>query len=537
MRVAVIGSGPSGWHATRALLDRNADVTVIDAGETLPPDRQELAAALASMPASDWPPDLIERARRNPTIGGGILPKKLLFGSDFIYAADRPFAPTHVLVGGRAPLPTFAQGGFSVVWGGASLPVDDCDIADWPIRRADLAPFYRRVLDDMPLSGGGGTLHEAFPAYTDHLGDLDPGGQGRSLLRDLDRVRDRLRSDGTFYGRARLAVHTEDTAYGSACVRCGLCFAGCPWDSIYSTAPRVRACAASGRIRYQQGLAVVDLEEGAQGVTLALMSTAGGAHRTERFDAVFVAGGPINSTRLLLSAGRRFNERVELKESQKFVVPMLRLSDAAEALEESTNTLAAVFYETKVPEISDHWIHVQMTSVNDLMLRHLQLQSGQRFSAVRPLLAPALRRAMFCWVALHSDHSSRVVLTLRPEGRNGVSTLDLDVDVRPAARRTARHVARALFRQALAYRSLMMFPTIKFSNPGSGTHCGASFPMRREPRDRFDSDVFGRPFGWKRVFVVDASVLPSLPATTTAFTVMANAFRIAASAPLPDNAA
>jgi choline dehydrogenase-like flavoprotein len=73
---------------------------------------------------------------------------------------------------------------------------------------------------------------------------------------------------------------------------------------------------------------------------------------------------------------------------------------------------------------------------------------------------------------------------------------------------------------------------IKFSNPGSGTHCGSSFPMRRIPSGPFDSDVLGRPFGWSRVFIVDSSVLPSIPGTTLALAAMANADRIASTAPL-----
>jgi choline dehydrogenase-like flavoprotein len=532
MRVAVIGSGPAGLHAAKALLGRGVHVIVIDTGETLPPERQEVADTLAASDPGAWPDDLIEAARRNPTIGGHTLPKKLLFGSDFIYAADRDFAPTRVLVAGRAPLPTFAQGGFSTVWGGASLPVDDCDIADWPVRRADLAPYYEQVLEDMPLTGGGGTLDRVFPPYTRRLGDLDPGAQGRSLLGDLDRARDRLLAMGSYYGRARLAVRTSADADGRGCARCGLCFAGCPWDAIYSTAPRIRALAAGQRVQYWQGEAAVDLAEKDDGVTVTLVSTSGGGRRLERFDAVFVAGGPINSTRLILAARRLFDQRIELKESQKFVLPMLRAADAPGALDESINTLAAAFYETKLPDISDHWIHVQMTPISDLMLRQLGLQSGQRLHALRSLLAPVLRRAMFCWVAMHSDHSSRVVLTLRKESRNGLNILDLDVIVRPEARRLARRVAYRLFRQGLTFRSMMLFPTITFSNPGSGTHCGGSLPMRKRPRDLLDTDIFGRPFGWKRVFVVDASVLPSLPATTTAFNVMANAMRIATTGPL-----
>ena len=41
-----------------------------------------------------------------------------------------------------------------------------------------------------------------------------------------------------------------------------------------------------------------------------------------------------------------------------------------------------------------------------------------------------------------------------------------------------------------------------------------------------ESDLWGRPQGWKRVHAVDATVLPSIPATTVTFSVMANAHRI-----------
>ena len=43
-----------------------------------------------------------------------------------------------------------------------------------------------------------------------------------------------------------------------------------------------------------------------------------------------------------------------------------------------------------------------------------------------------------------------------------------------------------------------------------------------------ESDLLGRPAGFRRVHVVDASVLPSLPATTITLSLMANAQRIAA---------
>jgi len=49
--------------------------------------------------------------------------------------------------------------------------------------------------------------------------------------------------------------------------------------------------------------------------------------------------------------------------------------------------------------------------------------------------------------------------------------------------------------------------------------------MSRNPQP-FECDLTGRPHGWSCVHAVDATVLPSIPATTITFSVMANAHRI-----------
>jgi choline dehydrogenase-like flavoprotein len=66
---------------------------------------------------------------------------------------------------------------------------------------------------------------------------------------------------------------------------------------------------------------------------------------------------------------------------------------------------------------------------------------------------------------------------------------------------------------------------LQIAKPGRGFHCGGSLPMRAQPGD-FETDTLGRVRGWSRVHVVDASVLPAVPATTITFSVMANAHRI-----------
>jgi choline dehydrogenase-like flavoprotein len=72
-------------------------------------------------------------------------------------------------------------------------------------------------------------------------------------------------------------------------------------------------------------------------------------------------------------------------------------------------------------------------------------------------------------------------------------------------------------------------PALRVGAPGRSFHAGGTFPMRQNP-GRFEVDLLGRPTGFSRIHLVDASVFPSLPATTITLSVMANAHRIGSEA-------
>lgn len=529
--VAVIGSGISGVFAAQALAGRGVRVTMLDVGEVLDEERSAIVARLRASPAAALSATEDELIRRNGSQGRGALPKKMHFGSDYIYAGDRPFAPLRTLVEGRAPLPTFARGGFSNIWGAAVLPPDSCDMADWPVSRADMEPHFRSVAALLPLCGGEGTLSLAFPPYTDRVGALDPGPQGALLLDDLKRAERRLLSLETLYGKARLAVHTRDAEGARACNGCGDCFIGCARGAIFSTLPMLDALVRRGSVRYRPGVAVDVVTEAAEGVTVDAVEVATLQRRRWQFDQVFLAAGPINTTRILLRSRGLYDHVVRLKESQKFVLPLLRWRAAKTAVEYRSPTLASVFLETKAPALSDHWVHLQIVPMNATILDGLSLGAAAK-SPLGRALAPALRRGMVAWCGLHSDHSSAVELCLRPARSDAPERLEVNVAVNPAARAQARQVGWDLFRKGRHFRTTFLPWLMRFANPGSGTHCGSSFPMRREPHALLDSDLYGRPFGWRRVFAVDSSVLPSIPGTTLGFSVMANAFRVGSTAPL-----
>ncbi len=529
MDVAVIGSGISGFAAADALARRGLRPVVLDVGEGLDPRRAGIVRKLRESRLDGLDPQDRALISENNTLDAGVLPKKLHFGSDYIYASGRDFAETLSKQGGRVAFPTFARGGFSNIWGAAALPTAACDMTDWPIARGDLDAYYRAVGAIVPMLDGGGTLSAAFPIYQKSTGVVDPGPQGRALLDDLEAARDRLAARSTLDGHARLCIHTANQPYseGKECVSCGECFVGCARGSIFSTVPLMSAWQAEGRIAYRSGLHVEQIRQSDGRAVVSAMDVATKSRVELPFDAIFLAAGPLNTTRILLRSALLYDKPVRLKESQKFAIPLVRAKPRPSAIEVPSVTLASAFIETKTESLSDHWIHVQVVPMNDMIAAATKLP----FSGVGGVFTqPILRRTMIAWCGMHSEHSSWVETTLR-EGKQG-DLLELDHGHEPAALSAAHTVAYDLFRKGLLFKTLFVPNIIRISNPGSGTHCGGSFPMRQSPKDQCDTDPLGRPFGWSNVYVVDAASLPSIPGTTLAMPVMANAQRIATVAPL-----
>ena len=96
--------------------------------------------------------------------------------------------------------------------------------------------------------------------------------------------------------------------------------------------------------------------------------------------------------------------------------------------------------------------------------------------------------------------------------------------------------ANSMFRQ-VALRMLKVAPKLDLwpilplaflSAPGKSYHFGGSLPHRLAPVDGpLTTDMQGRLRQWSRIHMIDASVFPTVPATTFTLTIMANAHRIA----------
>lgn len=514
----VIGSGPSGIACASALIAAGRTVTLLDAGLSLEPDREARRIRMATLDPGEWSPaDVL--ASRSVSASNGSFGAKLCHGSDFPYRAVQ--AGTVIDHGELGVRSSFAKGGLSNVWGAAVLPFRPEDTNDWPVGAVELERAHAAVLKMLPLAGMHDDLVRLFPLATN---DLDPPkrcAQIENLLADLKRHRNRLAEHGIVFGAARVAVRFSGGSLSESCNYCGQCIQGCPRDLIYSSRHTLAELLSSGKLTYIQHVVVEEIVEHERDVTI-FASREG---RRVRFDGerVYLAAGVFSSTAILLRSLGWYDRPVDIADSHYFMFPLLRLRATPNVLDERLYTLAQLFLEISHGSISPHTVHLQVYGFSNVVADMLEHKLGvvKKFFPRNALLG----RLLIVQGFLHSRHSGRIKAVLRRRG-NGVE-LELEGIVNPDAQDRVSRVMRQLRRLSPALRAIPLSSFLQTAEPGRSFHSGGSFPMARNPREG-ETDTLGRPWGWNRTHVVDATIFPSIPATTITQTIMANAFRIGA---------
>jgi choline dehydrogenase-like flavoprotein len=521
MSAIVIGSGPAGVAAAQALCDSGRRVMVIDAGDKIEAGRMSVFEALAGLEPEQWPPELAQRARDAFPVDIRQIPLKPAYGSLFPYALDDPDLP--ITCKGAETLPSLAYGGLSNAWGASILPFRRQDIEDWPVSLEELEPHYEAVLRFVPIAAERDELSEILPLYTDSPAALRHGPQTEMLLGRLRRHATALKAAGFHFGASRLAL-TASAGHPSSCRYSGMCLYGCPYGSIYNASHTLERLVRTGQVEYRGGIYVDRLTEGEGSVTIDFHQR-GRQSEMGRMTAsrVFVACGAISSTRLMLDSmgGARRSRR--LQDSQYFIVPMLTPRAARVSVTTQGNTLAQVFVELEDRHISEHTVHMQLYGYNDLMLSALARRLPLGPARLERVLQPLLGRLVVIQGYLHSAESPG--LTIHHEAE-GIRVVGEDGAI------GAARVRKLVRRLAAAGRHLGMFPIpglAQLGRAGKSNHVGGSLPMRHAPGE-LETDTLGRLPDWDRVHIVDASIFPSVPATTVTISVMANAHRIATAA-------
>lgn len=499
------------------LLSRGRSVVMLDVGTELEPELDARRARLAAGDPGAWVESEVQ-AYKAPQLSQaeGEIRR---YGSDFLVRDCAPSQdPPPDWLALRA---SFARGGLSNGWGAAVLPYRQEDLQGWPIAADDLAPHYREVARFMPIAGRPDALEALFPAQ-DMAGrqPLPASVQAAGLLARAERRRGELARMGVVAGAARQAAQ-------QGCQVCGLCLHGCPYEYVFKASQVLEKMIQTPRFAYRPGLRVTSFGEQADGVEVVCRREDGTAEIV-RGARLFLAAGVLQSSEIVLRSAAPQSE-VELLDSQHLFLPMLHLwRTAADPGRERRHALTQVFVELLDPAVSPFTVHAQLYTYSEFYALDMKRRYGARLPLAGPLFEALARRLIVWQVFLHSDHSHRIGLQLAPGSDKRRLRLIHNPAMAPAAGRARAALARAARRLGLA----VLTPASRLGAPGSSFHVGGSLPMRRRPSG-LESDRLGRAAGLSRVHVVDASVFPSIPATTITYSVMANAHRIAIEAPDP----
>lgn len=524
MQTIVAGSGPAGVSCAMALLRQGASVTMLDWGVELEDDRKTLLRSFQSRPFEEWSEGELATLKSGMAVDTKHIPLKLAYGSNFPYRDAPQFIPMETR--NNAIVPALAKGGLSNVWGGAVLPYRDADIQDWPIASADLESAYRSVLSFVDLVAVKDDLEEMFPLYSTRYHALKPSRQATSLFDDLRRHEAALKAEHFRFGASRLAMRAYAAQGRSGCIYCGCCLYGCPHELIYNATATLADLSQHAKFRYIGDAVVKRLVESGGRVRIWAESKKADRLFEWETERLFLACGPLATTRILLESMEVYDRPLTLRDSQYFLLPALRFSNVPQVVEEDLHTLCQAFIEILDETLSRHTIHLQVYTYNDLYRSVLQKQLGRWYSPFSCFANPFLGRLLTIQGYLHSELSPTVHVSLHRREKGEEPLLRVIRQEKPAAAKTIRLISRKLMANRKYLRFIPLSPWQQIGLFGHGFHTGGTFPMRERPGD-FECDTLGRPAGFDQVHLVDSTTFPSIPATTITLTVMANAYRIA----------
>ncbi|WP_313807083.1 GMC family oxidoreductase [Sphingobium sp.] len=304
--VIVIGSGISGGWAAKELTERGLRTLLIERGPKIVPgdDYPFEHKAPWEMPFRG----LGDRRRYERDQPVQQRSRNFDEGSAHFFVNDRE-NPYQTEAGTEFSwLRGYQLGGRSLTWGRAALRFSDFDFEenkrdghgiDWPIRYADLAPWYDHVERFIGVSGA----REGIDTLPD--GEFLPPFP-MNCIEEQAKARIESHFPGRKFIHTRSAVLTRDHNGRAACHLCGPCHRGCSTGSFFSSqSSTLPAAEATGRLTVMTDTIVagLDVDPATRRIVgVRTVNSQTGAHATLPARLVFLNASTLGSLHILLNS-------------------------------------------------------------------------------------------------------------------------------------------------------------------------------------------------------------------------------------------
>ncbi len=500
--IAVVGTGMSALGSILALLEAGFKPTVIDAGSLSDIEAPSKFRHLKDLQPENWSRTDISSLINTLNASTQGLPRKLSFGSSKAYGSV-----AELYSGERIPAYSHYLGGLSHVWGGSALVTPLEELRAWPIEPDEMARYFQKSLSVLPYAANSSNLDLHFGRPPINTG-LNISEKDKKYL---DKLKNNMRGN-VFVGQSRLLVHSSGK---NGCKYCGFCMTGCAYSSIFKSSEMIAQLVSLDKITLLENRVLHRISEKSGVVILELHDKINGAVISREFDKVYLGAGAAESSRIVLNSLKSI-QSVTLHGRGSCIVPLISINSKPMQWP-SVNTLPAIFIEFLEKKIGA-WTHIQMTNQNELVYK--------AFGFLKQGPVPKWRRYIAANVStlMINDNSQYGVVYTFTKSSNEPNKVLVSFSTKGSRVRFLLKAFKYTFKIAYA---LKIVPLIMFTKMNSQTyHLGGSFPMTANRTKVNETDKLGRLIDFENLHIVDSSTYPSIPSTTLAILLTANAWRI-----------
>lgn len=486
--IYVVGSGPSGVSISNSLIKQGLEVTIIDVG--------------------------IKINHINPENNSNKYNRKLVYGSAFAYKE----------FGIKEFSASYALGGLSNVWGASIYPFSNDEIKDWPINIEDLVSSYKHSSELFSIAANTEKKISFDKFSSKNIVNIKPSKQSTLVLNKIVNNSEILNKNGIKVDVSTLAFNLPSNKVNQ-CTLCGKCLEGCPDELIYNSNKTLESLKKNKNFSYIDNLEVTSLIESEKGVTILTKNHISKKQIEIHASRVYLATGVLSTAKILKNSFKKDIDQISIKASQYFIFPGFLFGN----LDKSNNidhSMSQLFMKITGPFLDAGDAHIQMYSMTDSLIN--QMSSKIKFlpNFLVNFLGKLMDRVVIFQGYLHSNEVNSRELQFVKSNPNQDDDLKIDnPNYDPLVRKKVRKILQKLNKHKTKVGFLVIPFLFSIGKFGYGFHVGGTFPMSKKPHGR-QSDIYGRPYGLKKIHIVDSSVFPSIPASTITYTVMANAYRI-----------
>lgn len=512
IKIAIIGSGPSGLAATLPFLEHQDkfDLTIISSGKSL--FTKEILSMQEHLRGLDRDEQHEFWEKKNKS-SKTLIPKKLFFGSSDIYknnendlkiSNDIEFDVSNSI------------GGLSNVWGANVSGFSKSDLTNYHNDNNYLRSELNLITKKFSISGFNDDIDKNSNQILNYNKEpLKYCYQAKEIISSYNRYRNYFKKINLRIGFSKLAVKSGIEKKIGNCDNSGLELYGCHQNSIFNSFFQFEKI--NKIFNLIEGTFVHEIKYREDGLSVAIRNKEGSSKL--HFDKIIIAAGTIGTSKLALKLLKKHKvNSLVIKDSQKYFFLYFTLFKAKKNEEKNIIGLSQIFMQT---EIDDHTFHFQLyhsllqlrdtiRNFSNIKISNFIIKSFNFFFS----------RIMIGVVYFPEEISHRMKLNYEDNGTFSITKLKND-------KFSFKYIFLLYIKLTKIFFKLKCLPLPIFikSKVGVSQHFGSSLPESKS-KDLGNVNLDGELIPFKNIYIADSSSLSRIPATPPTYISMSNAYRI-----------